>query len=120
MAGIELRVDWSLAVVFWLIAFNLAAGLLPALHPDWSLALRWTVAVAAAVLFFASILVHELAHALVGRARGVPVQGITLFIFGGVARLAGEPKIPGHRSIRQSTLLARCRPAHAPSRRTRP
>jgi Zn-dependent protease len=94
IAGIELRVDWSLAIVFWLIAVNLGAGMFPAMHPNWSPALRWSVALAASVLFFASVLTHELAHALVGRARGVPVQGITLFIFGGVARLAGEPKSP--------------------------
>ena len=94
IAGVELRVDWSLAIVFWLIAVNLGVGMFPAMHPDWSPVLRWSVALAASVLFFASVLTHELAHALVGRARGMPVQGITLFIFGGVTRLGGEPKSP--------------------------
>ena len=95
IAGIEVRVDWSLAVVFWLIAFNLGTGLLPARHLNWSGGLIWVAAFAAAALFFLSVLAHELAHALVGRARGVPIEGITLFLFGGVSRLGGEPKSPG-------------------------
>jgi Zn-dependent protease/CBS domain-containing protein len=95
VAGVEVRVDWSLAIIFWLIVVNLGAGLFPARHPTWSPALSWSVAVVAAVLFFLSILAHEMAHALVGRARGVPVDGITLFLFGGVARLGGEPKSAG-------------------------
>src|SRR5262245_27452706 len=95
IAGIEIRVDWSLAIVFWLIIVNLAAGLFPARHPSWSPTVTWTVAVVAAVLFFASVLAHEMAHALVGRARGVPIEGITLFLFGGIARLGGEPQSAG-------------------------
>jgi len=95
IAGIEIRVDWSLAIVFWLIIVNLGAGLFPARHPTWSPALVWAVAIGAAVLFFASVLAHEMAHAVVGRARGVPIQGITLFLFGGVARLGGEPQSAG-------------------------
>jgi Zn-dependent protease/CBS domain-containing protein len=91
IAGVDVHVDWSLLVVFLLITFNLGVGLLPATHPHWSDTLRWTVAVLAALLFFASVLAHELAHAIVGRRQGVPVEGITLFIFGGVARLKGEP-----------------------------
>jgi Zn-dependent protease/CBS domain-containing protein len=90
--GIEIRIDWSLAVIFWLIAFNLGAGLFPALHPDWGPALVWVLAILAATLFFGSVLAHELAHALMGQRHGVPIEGITLFIFGGVSRLGGEPR----------------------------
>lgn len=95
LAGIEIRVDWSLLIVFWLIVASLAMGRFPLLHPDWSVGMIWSVALIAAVLFFASILAHEMAHALVGRARGIAIDGITLFLFGGVARIAGEPKSPG-------------------------
>lgn len=92
--GVEIRLDWGLLVVFWLLAFNLGAGVLPQWHPDWSPALTWTVAVVASVLFFASILAHELSHAIVGRAQGIRVDSITLFIFGGVANLESEPASP--------------------------
>jgi len=92
--GIAIRLDWSLVVIFLLIAFNLGAGLLPALHPDWSPLTVWATALAAAVAFFASVLAHELAHALVGRRQGIAVDGITLFVFGGMAHLRGEPGSP--------------------------
>ena len=95
VARVEIRVDWSLAVVVWLIVVSLAMGRFPSLHPDWSAAMVWSVALIAAALFFVSILAHEMAHALVGRARGVPIDAITLFLFGGVARMSGEPKSPG-------------------------
>jgi Zn-dependent protease/CBS domain-containing protein len=94
IAGVEVRVDWSLLIVFWLIVVNLGGGLFPAHHPDWTPAMNWGVAAIAAVMFFLSILAHELSHALVGRANGVPVAGITLFIFGGVAHMRGEPHSP--------------------------
>ncbi len=92
--GIEIYVDWSLAIIFTLVAVGLAAGALPRWHPDWGGALRWLVAIGAALAFFASILVHELSHAVVGRAFGVRVPRITLFIFGGMAHLQGEPTTP--------------------------
>jgi Zn-dependent protease/CBS domain-containing protein len=92
--GVEVRLDWSLLIVFWLIVVNLGGGLFPARHPDWSRGLGWTMAGIAAVLFILSILAHELSHALVGRTQGLQVAGITLFIFGGVAHLRGEPRSP--------------------------
>jgi len=92
--GIEIYVDWSLAIIFALVAVGLGAGALPRWHPEWSLLLDWTVAVIAATAFFASILVHELSHALVGKLVGVNVPRITLFVFGGMAHMHGEPSNP--------------------------
>ena len=86
--------DASVLVIGLLIAWNLATGLLPAWHPAWPHALVWLVALIASLLFFASILAHELSHALVGRHYGLPVRRITLFIFGGMAELEREPDRP--------------------------
>jgi Zn-dependent protease len=92
IAGIEVRVDWSLLIIFFLITFSLASALFPAWHPDWSPLLSVSMALVAALAFFASVLVHELSHALVGRSRGITVKRITLFIFGGMAHMQNEPR----------------------------
>src|SRR6187399_1654204 len=60
IAGVEVRLDWSLLIVFWLIVMSLGGGMFPARHPDWSPLLIWGMAGLAAVLFLASILAHEL------------------------------------------------------------
>lgn len=92
IAGIDIVLDWSLVFIFTLIAFSLSAGLFPAWHPEWSTALNWSTGLSAAVLFFASVLAHEMSHALVGRAQGMEINRITLFIFGGMAHLREEPR----------------------------
>ncbi len=92
--GVRIDLDWSLFIIIWLVTVSLAAGTFPAWHPDWSPGLRWGVALVAALLFFGSVLLHELSHALVGRAFGMNIHNITLFIFGGVANLEREPETP--------------------------
>lgn len=92
--GINIYVDWSWIFVFLLVTWNLAVGVFPVLHPAWSNLLSWTTAVVAAVLFFASVLAHELAHSIVAKARGLPVSRITLFLFGGVSNIEREPTSP--------------------------
>jgi Zn-dependent protease len=87
----EIVADWSLLVVFALILVNMGVGLLPSWHPDWSAATVWSVAAIAAVLFFGSILAHELSHVAVATLFGIRIRGITLFLFGGMAHMKGEP-----------------------------
>jgi len=95
LAGIEIRLDLSLILIFGLVAFSLGSGLFPSWHPDWSALLTWGTAFAAAALFFVSLLVHELAHSLVALRHGIPVPRITLFLFGGVSEMGQEPDSPG-------------------------
>ncbi|MGM0575413.1 MAG: site-2 protease family protein [Myxococcota bacterium] len=92
--GIRVRVDASLLIIFALVVFNLGAGVFPHWHADWGLALTWGVALGAAILFFLSVLAHEMAHSLVARAYGIPVRSITLFLFGGVSDIQREPPSP--------------------------
>jgi Zn-dependent protease len=91
--GINILVDWSWLIILVLVTWNLTA-VFGQLHPSWSTGLRWGLSVVAAVLFFASVLAHEMAHSLVARAHNVPVQSITLFLFGGVATIKSEPPTP--------------------------
>lgn len=93
IVGIEIDVDWSWLLIFALVSWNLTAGFAE-MHPAWGTALNLALALVAALLLFASVLVHELAHALVARTQGVPVRGITLFLFGGVADIQREPPTP--------------------------
>lgn len=93
--GINIHIDWSWIFIFLLVTWQLAAAVFPTLHPDWDLGLTLIVSLAASLLFFASVLAHELAHSLVAKARGLPVRRITLFIFGGVSNIEREPPSPG-------------------------
>ena len=91
LAGVAIDLDWSLLIVFGLITLALSAGVLPHWHADWGQTKVLLTAIAAATLFVASILLHELAHALAGRRFGVRISRISLFVFGGMAHMEGEP-----------------------------
>ncbi|MGH9751258.1 MAG: site-2 protease family protein [Blastocatellia bacterium] len=92
--GININIDGSWIFIFLLVTWSLASGLLPVWHPEWSAGMRWVVALAASLLFFVSILLHELSHSLVAKAYGLPVRRITLFLFGGVSNIEREPPTP--------------------------
>jgi Zn-dependent protease/CBS domain-containing protein len=91
--GIEIRIDWSWILIFLLVTWQLIT-VFGDVHPNWTNGLRWGIALAAALLFFASVLAHELAHSLTARAQGMPVRRITLFLFGGVSNLERHPPSP--------------------------
>ena len=93
--GIPIRVHSSWFLVAALVTWSLAGGYFPQEHPGWATATYWFVGVITAVLFFASVLTHELGHSVVALREGVPVRSITLFIFGGVARIGREPPRAG-------------------------
>jgi Zn-dependent protease/CBS domain-containing protein len=89
VAGIRIGIHWSWLVVFALIAWTLAASVFPHHNPGLSDGTYLAMAFAATVLFFASLLAHELGHALVARREGMEIEGITLWLFGGVAKFKG-------------------------------
>lgn len=99
--GIEIGANWSLIFIFALVTWSLASTTLPQLAPGHGEGAYIGFATAGAVLFYVSLLAHELSHALVARRRGVKVEGITLWLFGGVSRLEGEPD-----SARSEALIA--------------
>lgn len=94
IAGIEIGIHYTWLLAFILITWSLAQGIFPQYYPGWDLATYWVTGILAALFLFLSVLVHELAHSLVAIARGLSVQGITLFIFGGVSNIKGEPERP--------------------------
>ena len=93
--GVRVGVNWSVVVIFALITIGLAAGRFPLLYPDLAAGAYVTAGLVAGVVFFASLLAHEMAHAVVAKRNGVAVEAITLWLFGGVAKLKGEPTTPG-------------------------
>lgn len=95
VAGVDIGVNWTVFVIFLLITFGLAAGRFPQQHPGLEPAAYVVAGVAAGLVFLASILAHEISHAVVAQRNGVEVDGIVLWLFGGVARLRGEPGDPG-------------------------
>ena len=93
--GIQLRLHYSWFFIFALVTWALAASYFPYTYPSWSLSARIAAGLITSVLFFGSVLVHELMHSIVSQRQGVPVQSITLFFLGGVSQITSEPKQPG-------------------------
>lgn len=98
LAGISFQIHWSWFLAVFLIAWTLAVGFFPATLPEYSDAdaVYWAMGLLAALGLFGSVVLHELGHAIVAKFFDVPVRGIRLFVFGGVAELGGEPKKPSH------------------------
>jgi Zn-dependent protease/CBS domain-containing protein len=86
LGGVEVRINWSWLVIFALIVWSLADGVFPSQNPGLSRGVHIAMAIVAALLFFASLLLHELGHAWQARREGMEIDGITLWLFGGVAQ----------------------------------
>jgi Zn-dependent protease/CBS domain-containing protein len=97
--GIHVGFNWSLLVVAALIAWSLATSFLPSASPGQSSGAYWTAGVISAFVFLVSLLAHELAHSIVATRRGVKVEGITLWLFGGVSRFSTETNSPGTQAL---------------------
>jgi Zn-dependent protease/CBS domain-containing protein len=94
ISGIRIGVNWSVLVIVALLAYGLAVGEFPAAAPRHPVAEYVAAAVVTAVAYMGSLLAHELAHSLVARRNGLEVEGITLWLLGGVSRLQGEVSDP--------------------------
>jgi Zn-dependent protease/predicted transcriptional regulator len=88
--GIEIGLHYSWFLIAFLIVLSVA-GEFSAAHKDWGQLLIWSLSVLTALLFFVSLLVHELAHSLVAKSRNLPVRSITLFALGGVSQIEKNP-----------------------------
>lgn len=91
IAGIDIRIHWSWFAIFTLLTWWLAEGFFDEVYDDWTRGEAWAASIVTTILFFTSVLLHELSHSIVARRLGLPVQNITLFIFGGVSALGSEP-----------------------------
>jgi PDZ domain-containing secreted protein/Zn-dependent protease/predicted transcriptional regulator len=87
--GIEIGANWSWLLVFALIIWQLANGIFPSAYPGLADSSYWTMGVVTAVLFIVSLLLHELGHAFRAQKEGMEIEGITLWVFGGVAKFKG-------------------------------
>ncbi|MBI4287208.1 MAG: site-2 protease family protein [Chloroflexi bacterium] len=92
--GIPIYLHLSWFVIFALVMVSLSLQFFPRAYPHWDRSLTWTAGVITSILFFASVVFHELAHSWFSLRQGIPVKSITLFIFGGVARISRESPKP--------------------------
>ena len=106
VSGIEIGVHPTWLIAFAFIAWTLAGSFYPSTFHEWSQVQYWVAGVLTSLVLFASVLVHELAHSLVAQKLGLPVKGITLFIFGGVSEITGK-----YQRARDEFLVAFAGPA---------
>ncbi len=92
--GIPIRLDYSWFLIFLLVTWTLAAGYFPQHYPSLTTFTYWIMGAVAALFLFFSVLFHELCHSYIAEKSGIPIRGITLFIFGGVAEITKEPPDP--------------------------
>jgi len=94
IAGIEIGVHYTWLAAFIIISWSLAAGFFPQQSPGYSTLTYWLMGMLSAILLFVAVLLHELAHSLYARSRGIPVNSIIFFIFGGVSNISQETQRP--------------------------
>jgi Zn-dependent protease/predicted transcriptional regulator len=94
VAGITIGFDYSWFIIFGLVLLALSGGYFPHYYPGYRTQTYWIAGIFATLCFFASLVIHELAHSLVAIRAGIEIKEITLFIFGGVSRITEEPKDP--------------------------
>lgn len=92
--GIDVRIDYSWFFIFALVLLSLSAGYFPRAYPDQAQPVYWITGFFATLLFFLSVIIHELAHSLMALRSGIHIPEITLFIFGGVSRLSEDASDP--------------------------
>lgn len=92
--GIQIRLDYSWFIVFALVLWSLSAGYFPQAYPNQPTRVYWMAGLLAAVLFFLSVIAHELSHSFMAIRSGIRIPEITLFIFGGMARLSEDARDP--------------------------
>jgi Zn-dependent protease len=90
IAGIRISADWSVMLIGALLAWGVAGGAVPAVVPGTPAWLAWIVGIIAALLLIVSLIAHEMGHALLARRRGIAVEGIRLWLFGGIAQMSGD------------------------------
>lgn len=92
--GLEITIDFSWLIILALVVWSFSAAVFPSVAPELTPRTHLLMGVTAALLFFASLLAHEISHSLTARSKGVEVEAITLFIFGGVSRMRDEAETP--------------------------
>ncbi|MBM3710179.1 MAG: hypothetical protein FJW61_07155, partial [Actinobacteria bacterium] len=94
IAGIEIRLDFSWFIIFAIFAYYFGFSYFPTIFPDINTGYLAIITIVTVLLFFFSVLLHELSHSLVAKSRGIPVNKISLWIFGGIAEIEKEPENP--------------------------